>query len=1214
MSKNLRFHLFGPFEVFRNGQFLRSQDWHSQQTRTICKILLANRGQVVTSDQIIDLLWPEDSLDASRKRLHVRISQLRKALGSGKSIVKTVDGGYVFYDDNSFWLDVSEFQYAMTDGERFQKAGQLSEAICSFEIARNLYRGDLFAEDLYADWAYTEREFFGECFIHLLIELSECYAREGRYRLAIARGQEALARDPFRETLYVRLMLIYYYAGERSQSLRTFQQCCDMLSDQLGVDPLPSTQKLAEQIQAGILWANTEAPRYPPPSYEGLLFQVPHALSETPLVGREREYSWLVEHWKSAETQVILIDGIAGTGKTRLVNAFAEYISSKGATVLRARITPGEDSPLAPLITALKPVLDRKKLTKLSPPSLSALCTLFPELCDFFGDLPKLSELPPSGARERLFDAVSVLVSACAPQNSLLLVDDAHHMGSALCEVLARLVGSIKLLLTYRSDDVSLTHPIRRIFQTSHYKPKLATRQLENLSNTDVNNLIEQLAHNSLGEIGTEISQKTGGNPLYVVTLLQYMFDEGQLYVDSDGCWGVTHCELPSLPPTILETIESRLQRLNRFQRRVFDLAVVIGSDFDFELIQEASQQSEEQVLIILDELMDAMLIHEPRKFGRDEFAVVHDQYVEVGYANLPKVRKKRYHLQVAEAIEKVYASVLSDYIPALADHFHKAEVDDRALHYASLAGEQAAGQFANATALRYLSRALALTPDQDYTQRCHLLFIQEKVYDLIGDRQAQKANLDQLASIAKHLRPHQRAEIHLRQGAYAWILGDDGAALTQLEESISLAKSSQAKDIEARGYLQRGRAVLDQELARQDLEYARRLSQIERLRALEGDIVRCLGNACFWQNSYEESQTYFEEALAIHRETGDLRGELSAHNNIGHLRQNIGDFNVAVKHYEQGLKICQRIGDRLAEGVLLSNLGGVLADLGTYDQAEIRLKQAVNIRDAVNNQEGVGSLLPVLGDILRRRGKYKLAAKKLERALKINTGIPHPAQICLSLDGLSQLYRALGDYVSALDHYERALDVFDDQHAPNRVRALANGCLLYHLMDDNLKALDVGEKALKTSMNFPQIRATALTNLGSVLTVLQEFPKAEDQYQQALALRYELRQPHLVVEPLAGLARSAFLQGDLSRALAYVEQILDGTKDKTIEGPDRPFQIYFICYQVLNECQDVRARKILYTAHRMLKKRAGAIDDERLRQSYLYHVKVNQEILHRCN
>jgi DNA-binding SARP family transcriptional activator len=443
MTDSLRFHLFGPFEAFRNGQLITNQDWRSQQTRAVCKVLLAQRGQVVSSSQLIEILWPEDDPQAARRRLHVRVSQLRKTLEAGKARVQTVDGGYLFSPDEDCWLDVAAFQAGLDQAAQQQELGEQRLAIQAYEQARRLYRGDFLSEDLYVDWTFSLREFYRERFLTLLTELGECYAQQGRYRLAIARLQEALGHDPVRETIYLRLMLFHYYAGERDQALRVYERCRQVLADELAVEPLDSTASLAEQIRAGTLWASDQTPRYPPPIYEGRLFDVPYALSETPLVGRAVEYAWLVEQWQDERIRLLLVEGEAGIGKSRLVGAFAGYLRSQGWQVLSARVSTASRSPFAPLADALQPLLSLDNLVRLSPQKRAALEVLFPQVGDLVADLPALPALPPEAARQRLFQALQALVEVSLTRPRLLLIDDAQRLGEDAIDLLARLAGNI---------------------------------------------------------------------------------------------------------------------------------------------------------------------------------------------------------------------------------------------------------------------------------------------------------------------------------------------------------------------------------------------------------------------------------------------------------------------------------------------------------------------------------------------------------------------------------------------------------------------------------------------------------------------------------------------------------------------------------------------------------------------------------------------------
>ncbi|MBG0787980.1 MAG: AAA family ATPase, partial [Anaerolineaceae bacterium] len=464
MTKNLRIHLFGHFEISVSGRGLSAQDWQSQQTQTIGKVLIANRGKVVTGEQLIEILWPEEPVETARRRLHVRISQLRSLLLDKKSLIQTVHGGYLFLPDETCWLDVEQFQAHLTEGARLQEQGHQVEAIGVLEQARELYRGDLLAEDLYADWTYHQREALRETFITLLIELSECYAQQGRYRLAIARTRQALAKDPLRETIYARLMLYHYYAGERNQSLRVFEQCRQMLTEELGVDPLRSTVDLYKKIQEGNLWKADEGLRYPPPIYEGRLFEVPYALTEIPLVGRDREYAWLVSQWQDLDKHIILLEGEAGIGKSRLVNRFTEYVHEQSIRTLKVQLPPSEHRPTAAIVSALQELLTESVVHKLHPDTLAALAILIPKIHDRVDGIAELTPLLPNGEQQRLKQAINDLSAVCAGMPTLIIVDDAQRLSSAAVDLLAQLGKTFRVLLSYRSEDTPPDHPLRTAF------------------------------------------------------------------------------------------------------------------------------------------------------------------------------------------------------------------------------------------------------------------------------------------------------------------------------------------------------------------------------------------------------------------------------------------------------------------------------------------------------------------------------------------------------------------------------------------------------------------------------------------------------------------------------------------------------------------------------------------------------------------------------
>lgn len=1198
----LRIQLLGPFLIELDGHSLTSHDWHTQQTQTIAKILLTRRGQVVISEQLIDILWPNDPIESARRRLHVRISQLRKGLKEKGTLVRTVHGGYLFEMDDSCWVDVDAFLSLIAQGKQCLDGGQQRQAIQAFEQARTLYRGDFLSEDLYASWTIASREHYRENYLTLLLELSECYAQQGRYRLAISSAQQAQNLDPLRETIYVRLILYHYYSGDRTQALHIYDRYRALLENDLGVSPLESTEQLVEQIRMGTLWKHAKVPRYPPPIYEGRLFDVPYALEEIPFVDRDREYAWLVSQWHDLARQVITIAGEAGIGKSRLVNAFAGYITEQGAQVIPVRLAIGEQTPTATVMKALKVLLTDAVIAQLDPITLAVLAEHFPELHQRVKDLPTLPSISLSAERQRFYRAISDLIAQYSDIPTLIIVDDAHRLNAAAVDLLSQLKRNCKILLSYRGEETSDEHPVR----TSFGPPGLT---LQPLKDSGIQSMIRQLSGDDHPVICQQLTTISQGNPLFVVALLQHMFETGLVYVDASGNWQMTEQETPLMPDKLQDAIEARLAKLDRSQRRILEYAAVMGGRFGFDLLHIVCKQPEDILLAIVDGLVDSALLVESHNFNQADFHISHDRYTEVTYEHILPVRRKQMHLQVAQAIESVHSGHLQKVYAQLADHYDRAEKAQPTVQYATLAGEQAAARYASQEALHYFERALAYLPEDAIQQRARLLLAREQVADLSGMRAAQAADLTSLEALVPQLAGECQAEIYLRQAGYDWIMGDNTAAEHAVNKAIQTAQTSQASPVEARALFLAGKIASSSTNANPLLISARKLARHSGQRALEGDVVRWLGNLNFWNNDYAQSQACLEEALAIHKEVGDIRGELSALNNLGHVFEVLGQLKAAVVYYQQAGDICERIGDRLAEGVILTNLGGLLSQLGQQAQAEDNLLRALTIRREIGNDEGVAVVHNDLADLYRQQGRYHLALEHYQKALDINTRIGHHGQKGEALTGLSALYRELGAYPLAREALAQAFGELTDAESPRHIRAEIEDSLLTCLEGDYQKALALGEGSLAKTDKLPTLQAAAFKNIGHALAGVNRWDSARQAYQQAVTIYTQLGQAHLATEPLAGLAQIALAEEHLDQALSFAQELLPAIRDTPLAGPDRTLWVYLTVYQVLWQTRDDRAVTVLKNAFDLLGQRAASIPDFALHTLYVEEIPENRQV-----
>lgn len=245
MPDALRIQLLGRFEVWRNDAPIPSADWRGQKPRDLLKILLLARGRFVSNDQLCDWLWPESDPASAEANLRSAVSDLRKLLepdlarGRDSAFILTRREGYAFDLTAPVAVDVIDFERA---------AQTLTASRPELESALALYRGDLVEEDPYAEWAISERERLRALRVEALARLADLCLAQADYPATTAVCEQALTLDASRETLWRTLMRAHALSGDRAAALRAFDRCRTALAHDLGVDPLPDTAALHEQI------------------------------------------------------------------------------------------------------------------------------------------------------------------------------------------------------------------------------------------------------------------------------------------------------------------------------------------------------------------------------------------------------------------------------------------------------------------------------------------------------------------------------------------------------------------------------------------------------------------------------------------------------------------------------------------------------------------------------------------------------------------------------------------------------------------------------------------------------------------------------------------------------------------------------------------------------------------------------------------------------
>jgi len=842
----------------------------------------------------------------------------------------------------------------------------------------------------------------------------------------------------------------------------------------------------------------------------------------------------------------------------------------------------------------------------------------------------RLRGLDAEGLQVLTFRAVEALVECAAQQKPLVLACEDLHWADptslALLEQLLPLTDRVPLLLicVHRPEK---DHGCWRIKESVDqlYGHRHTDLWLDPLTDQESADLVGHLLHieELPRRLRAHILGHAEGNPFYVEEILRSLIDRGIIAHDeTTRRWSATRDvdDIP-MPDTLHGVLLARIDRLPQEARHLLQLASVIGRIFERRVLESISQRAsdlDENLVALQRAQMIYTQSHTAAALPAD-YIFKHQLTQEAAYESLLRRKRCVLHRRVAEALEQLFPERVREQPGLMAYHWERAGEVQRAILYLRRAAERAAAQYANEEAIGCLGRALVLTPEDDMETRFALLLARERVYDVLGDREAQDRDLVALERLAEAYGDQaKQAEAAVRRARYLQRIDEREEAASAAQAAVRLAQAAQDVRLEATAFFEEVRASRwdDRETQQRYLERALVMARRAGLRQVEADVLIALSwvLGCLT----ESGRACWEQGLSICRQIGDRRREGGALRDMGGaLVISQGKWTEGEQYLRQALDLSRETGDRQLELGTLRTLGYKLfyqdGDVtGRRNQAEQELRISREIRDRYWEGEalfGLGRTCAALSEFATARGHF-------EQALPIYRARGSRVDEGWGLVYLGLVDHFQGDYAAARACYEQALDIgreTGDAHV--YARALMHLGLLSHHLGDDAAAEAYGQQTLEVGPSLDMGWSVDLIYvfcvLGHALLGLGRPAKAAESYWQCLARHREWGRRYLTPEPLAGLARVALAQGDPAEALAHVQEILDCiTEHPALVGTLEPLRIYLTCYRVLEANGDPRAEEILHAAYHLLQERAARIEDEALQHSYLENVAAHREIV----
>src|SRR6476619_4911311 len=243
----LKVFLTGRVAVETDGAVIDEAQLGGRQGRLLFVYLVAERGRAVPRDELAEALWGETPPATRDKALTVLASKLRGALADGgldgRELLTAAFGCYRLDLPDGTWVDLFAAASGAQDAEEALAAGELDQARASAESAESLARPQFLpGED--GTWIERERRDLAAIRERALSVLADACVRSGAAREGAKWAEELIALSPFREAGYRRLMEAHVVAGNRAEALRVYEQCRQLLAEELGAYPSPETDSI----------------------------------------------------------------------------------------------------------------------------------------------------------------------------------------------------------------------------------------------------------------------------------------------------------------------------------------------------------------------------------------------------------------------------------------------------------------------------------------------------------------------------------------------------------------------------------------------------------------------------------------------------------------------------------------------------------------------------------------------------------------------------------------------------------------------------------------------------------------------------------------------------------------------------------------------------------------------------------------------------------
>ena len=418
------------------------------------------------------------------------------------------------------------------------------------------------------------------------------------------------------------------------------------------------------------------------------------------LLGRQQELVSLhdaITDISSGKDQLVSITGVAGTGKTALVDEFIAECKSRYPKHIFANGKFGQlenSKPYSALIQILEQLANfvllqddqtytefKGAITKALGDNLGVLTSISPSFTAIMGQQPTPIVLASTETKNRFYHVVEDLLSVYANYGKplILFFDDLQWADGLSISLLERVLecewsSEVLFLISYRSDEINDNKPLLDMLSGLVKKSKTAEISLKNLSYQDVDEFVAVTLNDipsKVAEITKHVMDITQGNAFGVSHYLKMLYQDGSIkYIDETKRW---QCDLDSdygltKESGVHELLHEIIRRLTKQQKLILYYGMFLQDYFSMENLLMVMESDADEILSDIEIINRQGLI----VINENGYQFQHDRILRAVIESLDEHEHNEFKLGLARnLVEKLSAEEISERCIEIVEYFN---------------------------------------------------------------------------------------------------------------------------------------------------------------------------------------------------------------------------------------------------------------------------------------------------------------------------------------------------------------------------------------------------------------------------------------------------------------------------------------------------------------------------------------------------------------